>query len=219
MYLKQAVLAGALATPLVLIAPWASAGDEHHHDQDAGHRQYGVHVHGIAALNLALEASELQIEIDSPAANIVGFEHAPSSAGDHAALDEAVALLEDGDRLFKFSDDAGCHMKSANVATEFLDDQHEHGGHAGDKAGEHAHEETQEHRDEGHADEHGHEGGTHSDIMAVYDFKCDAPDKLTALAVELFDAFPGMQKVKVQYAIESKQGAAELTAAERVVEF
>jgi hypothetical protein len=59
-----------------------------------------------------------------------------------------------------------------------------------------------------------HEGETHSDIEAVYHFECDAPGKLTQLTVELFEAFPGMEELKVQYVIESKQGAAELTASQ-----
>jgi hypothetical protein len=35
----------------------------------------------------------------------------------------------------------------------------------------------------------------------------------------LFEAFPGMEKLNVQYVIESKQGAAELTAASHVIKF
>ncbi len=63
------------------------------------------------------------------------------------------------------------------------------------------------------------EGETHSEIEAGYHFECDEPGKLTQLTVELFDAFPGTEKLKVQYVIESKQGAAELTATDHVVQF
>lgn len=145
----------------------------------------------------------MQIELDSPAANIVGFEHAPSSPDDRAALDKAVAALEDGDTLFRFNEEAGCRMETATVTSEMLDGEH-------DKHDRHAHK--GEH-------EHDHEGESHSDIEAAYHFECDAPDKLTRLTVEVFEAFPGMEEIKVQYVIERKQGAAELTAKDHVFRF
>ncbi|WP_201244842.1 DUF2796 domain-containing protein [Halochromatium salexigens] len=174
---------------------------EHDHE----HRRHGAHVHGVAALNLALEGNEVQIELGSPAANIVGFEHAPSSPDDHAALDKAVATLEDGDTLFRFNADAGCRMETVTVTSEMLDGEHDnHDGHA--------HNESEEH-------EHDHAGETHSDIEAAYHFECEAPDTLRRLTVEVFEAFPGMEEIKVQYVIERKQGAASLTAKDHVVRF
>lgn len=204
---ERTVLTVALAAPLMLIGPWTSAEDERHHDHDAEHRRHGAHVHGISALNLALEGDEIEIELDSPAANIVGFEHAPSSADDHAALDKAVARLKDGDTLFRFNDEAGCRMETATVSSAMLDDQHEAESH------------THEDKDEHDHDAHEHDDETHSDIDAAYHFECDAPDKLTQLTVDLFEAFSGLEKIEVQYVIESKQGAAELTATDQVVKF
>lgn len=207
---SQIVLTASLLAPLLLLAPGASAEEkhEHEHDQDDEHRQHGAHVHGIAALSLALEGQEVQIELDSPAANIVGFEHAPSSESDHAALDKAVATLKDGERLFRFNEDAGCRMETAKVTSALLDEGHE------------KHEEHEEHAKEGHEDaQHEHEGETHSDIEAAYHFECDQPGKLKQMTVELFEAFPGMEKIEVQYVIESKQGATELTATNHAVKF
>ena len=212
MHIKPIVLTVSLLAPLLLVAPGVSADEkhEHEHDQDVEHRQHDSHVHGIAALNLALEGREVEIELDSPAANIVGFEHAPSSEADQAALDKAVVALKDGGQLFRFNDDAGCRMETANVVSELLEEEHdeheEHEGHAKDG-----------HEDEEH--EHEGEGETHSDIEAAYHFVCDEPGKLTRLTVELFEAFPGMEKLKVQYVTQSKQGAAELTATAHVVKF
>jgi len=205
MCLKQTVLTASLLTPLMFVGPWASAEENHEHDHDDEHRQQSAHVHGIAALSLALEGQEVQIELDSPAANIVGFEHAPSSESDHAALDKAVAALKDGERLFRFNEDAGCRMETAKVASALLDE---------------GHEEHEEHAKEGHEDaQHEHEGETHSDIEAAYHFECDQPGKLKQMTVELFEAFPGMEKIEVQYVIESKQGATELPATNHAVKF
>jgi hypothetical protein len=221
MHLRRLALTASLAAPLALAAVGVNAGEKHDHDHghDDDHRQHGAHVHGIAGLNLALEGQEVHVELDSPAANIVGFEHAPSSDADHAALDKAVAILKDGDQLFRFNSEAGCRMEKVDVVSALLDDEHH--GH-GD---EHDHEkkDTHDHDDHGHDDhkheEHGHDGETHSDIDAVYHFECDQPGRLTQLTVELFEAFPGMEELNVQYVIESKQGAAELTPAKHVVRF
>ena len=211
MYLKQILLTASLLTPLALISTGSSADEKHEHDHE--HRQHGAHVHGIAALNLVLEGQEVHIEFDSPAANIVGFEHAPSSEADHAALDKAVATLKDGDRLFRFNAAAGCRMEKADVTSALLDEEHDE--HADKHSSDHDQEKKDGHDHEKHEDEE----EAHSDIEAAYHFECDEPGKLTQLTVELFEAFPGTERLKVQYVIESKQGAADLTAAGHVLKF
>jgi hypothetical protein len=221
MRLKPIALATSLLTPLVLVAPGVSGSEKHEHEHE--HRQYGAHVHGIAALNLALEGEEVHVEFDSPAANIVGFEHAPSSEADYAALDKAVAALKNGDQLFHFNKEAGCRMEKAMVTSALLEEEHD--SHDDKHSDDHDkdHEEKGEHDHEKHEHEaHGHEeqeGETHSDIEAVYHFECDQPAKLTQLTVELFEAFPATEELNVQYVIESKQGAKELTAKDQVAKF
>ncbi|MCB1800776.1 MAG: DUF2796 domain-containing protein [Gammaproteobacteria bacterium] len=211
MQLKRIVLTAAL---LALVVLGASADEKHEHDHEHEHRQHGAHVHGIASLNLALEGDEVHVELDSPAANIVGFEHAPSSEADHAALDKAVATLKDGDRLFRFNVEAGCRMEKAEVTSSLLHE--EHAVHEG----KHDHENHEEH---GHAkheqDKREHEAESHSDIEAAYHFECEHPGKLTQLTVELFETFPGTERLNVQYVIESKQGAAELAPSAHVIDF
>ena len=217
MFPRRIALAASLLAPLVLVAAGGTAGEkhEHEHKHDNEHRQHDAHVHGIASLNLALEGQEVHVELDSPAANIVGFEHAPSSEADHAVLDKAVARLRDGDQLFRFNSEAGCSMEKAVVSTALLDDEHDE--HADKHSGDHDHE---KHEKDHHAQEgHEGEGETHSDIEAAYHFECDQPNKLTQLTVELFEAFPGTEKLNMQYVIEDKQGAAELTSTNHVVKF
>jgi hypothetical protein len=217
MNLNRIALTISLLAPLALVAPAVIASEKHEHEHDHEKRQHDAHVHGIAALNLALEGNEVHVELDSPAANIVGFEHAPSSEADHAALDKAVAILKDGDRLFRFNAEAHCRMEQSNVTSSLLDE--EHGEHEGDH--DHKKKEAQghdEHQHEAHGHEE-HEGETHSDIDVVYHFECDQPGKLAQLTVELFEAFSGMAELNVQYVVESKQGAAKLTPADHVVKF
>ncbi len=213
MYLNKFVRAAALLAPMVLVISATSAEEKHEDDHDHEKRQHDAHVHGIAALNIALEGREVHVELESPAANIVGFEHAPSSEADRAALDKAVTTLKDGNRLFKFNEDAGCKLETANVASELLDEEHDE--HVDKHSDDHDHEEKGGDDHEKHEDE----GETHSEIEAAYHFECDQPGKLSQLTVELFEAFPGTEKLNVQYVLESKQGAAELTGAHHVIKF
>lgn len=207
MYLKQLVLTASIITPLLFVTSGVTAEEKHghQHEHENEYRQHDSHVHGIASLNMALEGDEVHIELDSPAVNIVGFEHAPSSEADHAAVDKAVAMLKDGGKLFEFDESAGCRLEKAYVASALLVDEYDHDEH-----------EKHEHDKHGHDK---HEEETHSDIEVVYHFECAKPGKLSQLTVELFEVFPGMDKLNVQYVIENKQGAAELTSSSHVIKF
>ncbi|KOR31896.1 hypothetical protein TI05_10700 [Achromatium sp. WMS3] len=182
---------------MLLATPGTYVAAQHHHDHKPEHRHHGAHVHGIAALNIALEGHELYIELNSPAVNIIGFEHMPKSAADHAELDKAVATLKDGNQLFQFNSSAGCRMEHVHVTSQLLNETHHHTGH------DHEH--------------HTHE--THADIAAIYQFECTTPIKLKQLNVNLFQAFPNTHKLKVQYVVKSKQSATKLTATNHVVRF
>jgi len=204
MKLKPVILTAFLLSPAMFTAMPAQASEHkgHEHDEEE-HRQHAAHVHGIAELNVVLEGNEVHVELDSPAANIVGFEHAPSSEADHGAVDKAVAILKQGSKLFVFNEAAGCRQEEVDIESALIEDEH----------GEHAHE-------DGHSDEHGHEDEeVHSEFEVAYHFECAAPAKLTQLSVELFEMFPGTGKLEVQYVIEDKQGAAELNAKNHVIKF
>ena len=193
---RMRLLPLSLAMPIALVVGTIYGGEKHDHRHE--HRQHGSHVHGIGQLNLALEGREMHLELDSPAANLVGFEHAPSSEADHAALDQALATLKQGDRLFVFNRAAGCRLAEAEIASDLID-QSDH-----------------KHKQEGG---HEHHGESHADIQAAYRFECANPGKLEQLSVELFEAFAGTERLNVQFVIGDKQGAAELTASDHVVKF
>ena len=213
-YVRALLTVFALALPATLLAHGEHRHDhehdrakhdhsEHDHAKDE-QRQHGAHVHGIGTLNIVLEGTEVHVELDSPAANIVGFEHQPRSAEDRAALERAVTTLRDGDRLFLFSRDAGCRQEKATVESDMLkaaDKEHHHHDH------DHG-AKNKEHDDQGHAD-----------IRVEYQFECSRPDRVEQLVVELFEAFPGTERLDVQYVIGSRQGAAELTAARHLLRF
>jgi hypothetical protein len=173
-------------------------------DESHLHQQQTSHVHGIAALNLAVDGKAVHIELDSPAANLVGFEHAPVSEAEHTAQKNALSTLKDADRLFRFNKAANCHATQVEIesgstpaARTPAQDGHQH--HESD---------TEEHADT-----------RHSDIIAMYGFTCDAPGELDTLRVGLFDAFPALNNLAVQYITDGEQGAATLSSNEPLLTF
>lgn len=65
-----------LALPFALLPlAIAHAADEHDHDHEHEHGSLGAHEHGVGRLNAVLDGQALELEFDSPAMNLVGFEH------------------------------------------------------------------------------------------------------------------------------------------------
>lgn len=84
----------------------------------AQHRHAGAHVHGSGKLDIAIEGNKLSIALDSPADDILGFEHAPKTAAQKAKLEKAVARLKDAATIFKTPADAACKLIKAEAGLE-----------------------------------------------------------------------------------------------------
>jgi hypothetical protein len=204
---RKGALTTFAALTIVGMAGTAAAGEGHDH----GHREHGAHVHGVASLNVAVDGDKLLIELDSPAANLVGFEHAPRDDAQREAVDKAKAQLADGAALFVPDAQAGCALESYGVDMALA--KHGDHGHAHDD--EHNHDADHAHahgEDEAH-EAHAHDADVHSDVHAEYTFTCAEPQALKTLDVRLFDAFPGTERLRVQSITPSGQSAGELTPA------
>ena len=126
-----------------------------------------AHRHGQAELTLVLENGVLEIQFESPAANILGFEHIAKSLEQRKAVRQAEMALIQPDLLFSF---AGTRLSGKNNQGSIMSgvmaeaqDQHVHHNHSAE-----------------------HDEGGHSEISARYHFSCDNPEKLGSVAVLLF---------------------------------
>ncbi|MEL7939325.1 DUF2796 domain-containing protein [Pseudomonas delhiensis] len=181
-----------LALALIPFAA-AQAHDEHEHGS------LGKHEHGVAQLNVALDGGTLELEVDSPAMNFVGFEHPASSAADQATVAAARAQLGKPLELVQAPAAAKCGVTEVELESPLF-------GNA----------KAEDHDDDG--DEH--EGHQHSDINAHYKLACAAPEALTGLDfAPLFKRFPGTQKLVVQLIGPNGQQGAELTPASSLLKF
>jgi hypothetical protein len=167
--------------------------EENHEEEDdheAGdeHREFDSHEHGTAELTIAWIGNEVAIELQTPAFNIVGFEHAPTSEAERELLDESLAALQAGNLLLIRDPEAECNVIEATVHAEMEEE-----------------EETAETHDETEAE-------SHSDIEVVYHFQCQQPDRIESLdASELFAYFPNFEQLHAQWVSETEQSAKELT--------
>lgn len=181
-----------LALPFALLPLAAMAEEAHDHDH-AEHASLGAHEHGVAQLNVALDGNTLEIELESPAMNLVGFEHAPSSDADKTAISQARNELNKPLNLFSLNT-GDCSVTSTELESPLFDDDHAHA------AGEHEHE--------------------HSEIHAHYSFNCKQPQALQQLDLtRLFKQFPATHKIQLQLIGPNGQQGAELSPEQSIAKF
>ena len=200
--MRRTLLALSLALPFS--QPLLAEDDDHHHQ----HGSLDAHEHGVASLNLVVDGNQVSLELDSPAANLVGFEYQPSTDEDRATVARVKAALEQADGLFSLTAAADCQLQQVELDSPLFaahdHEEHEHEDHDRD---EHDHHDADEHA---HDDEHEH--GEHADIEGRFDYVCAAPEQLEALTLPLFNDFPAMQRIQVQAITASGQHGAVLTA-------
>jgi hypothetical protein len=191
----------ALSTVSVFALPVAAEGTRH---ADA-------HVHGTGHLNIAVEGSQIAMELRAPGADIVGFEYAPESDADKKAVENAIALLSDPLALFVLPDAAGCKVVEAGAELhgEDHDEEHGHDDHAHDDHdhddhkdahkdehahNEHSHEEEHDHNDHAHEEEH----AEHSEFHAEYLLDCAAVETIDKVEMAYFKTFENAKALEIQ---------------------
>jgi hypothetical protein len=120
--------------------------------------QHHAHEHGKVTLNVAIDASTFVVELDAPAVNVVGFEHAPRTREERAAAQQASQFIQAGRGLLGLPPAAGCRFSR----TEFTEPHWEPSAAAG-------------------ADEHSKESGSeeHADYEARFTYHCEHPEALS----------------------------------------
>ena len=182
-----------LLTSVFLGNVWAGSGHEHKHE----HRHHDSHEHGVAELNLAVDGNTVIIELESPAANIVGFEHKPHNQTQRDQVKQAIKHLEAAEEMFQFSLAANCKLDEAEVETELAEQDHHSHGH-------HHHENIDE--------------DSHSEFSMNYSFTCQSIDQLKSVDIKLFSHFDGMEEIKAQVITPHRQGLSHLTATQSKID-
>ncbi len=171
--------------------------------------EHGARDQGVGHLNLVAEGRELYLDLTGPAASLLGFEHAASTEAEKRSVAKALAVLEDGERLFRFSPAAGCRLHAVSVnapvtgsATPDARLDAPAGGHVAPTG----------------TPPDGAQAG-HVDIEADYHFVCTEPGRVERLELQFFQDFPAVERVQVQFNWQARQGATTLTADDPVIAF
>jgi hypothetical protein len=194
-----------LALPFALlplaIAQAAESSNEHVEE----HASLGTHEHGVGRLNAALDGNTLELELENPSMNLVGFEHVAKSAVDQATVAGAKTDLEKPLSLFAVPAAAKCSVAKVELHSPLFGDKPD-----ADEDDDHDHDHDDHAKDDG--DEHEHEHH-HSEIHASYTLTCAEPAALTSLDLApLFKRFPSLHQVQAQLIGPNGQQGGELTA-------
>ena len=148
-----------------------------------------AHVHGQGHVNIAFENDRIYMELESPGADIVGFEYAARSTAETEAVAKALAMLQDALQMLRFDAGAGCSVVGASADIETEDAHDGHDGHDG-----HDHN---EHEAGGTSPDQPQAGMAHAAYIAEYEIRCANIDALKSIEFTYFEHFRNAQSLNI----------------------
>ena len=142
----------------------------------------GAHEHGVARLDVAVDARRVSILLDTPLENIVGFEREPKTDAEREKVAAMVARLRAAQQLFRIDPGAGCTLARVDLQAPTLQ--------------------------LGRAAAPAKEG--HADLEATIEFACTNGARAGFIEVALFDNFPALTRLDLQVATPKGQLKATL---------
>ena len=163
----------------------------------AADRNPEAHEHGVGAMNIAIQGNEVEIELELPADNVVGFEHEARTAAEKKRVQNAAAKLKKAANVVVLPEGAACKLKETEIKSALLEN-HEEYGH------------KDNHDDHGKSEKHD-DGDEHSEFAIHYHFECAKTALISILDISLFKHFPSTYKLRVQYITPNGQGVVQAT--------
>jgi len=174
-------------TSLLTLSCTASAFNDAHLD---------AHVHGLVEINLVAEATHIELNITSPLMNLVGFEYAPRTEAEKAALHAMAAHFDTPHKWLQFNGNQ-CELTQHNIS------------HGKDEHDDHDHH---------HGHDHDKQESQHAELEANYQFKCDSKG-LDSVTVYLQEHFPAIESITLNWIVDTASGSATLHHDDRQVSF
>jgi hypothetical protein len=165
---------------------------------------HGAHAHGVARMNLAVEGRKVEIELETPLADVLSFEHAPETDAQKKETRDMAAVMRKADGLFIFPAEAQCRVEKVSLESEAIRD-------------ELLAPKTSGHTEKTHDGDKKDGGKSHADLDVEISFLCRHPEKLNSVTVNLFSAFPSLREVEVQMVTPKGQKAAEATPSSNII--
>jgi cobalamin biosynthesis protein CobT len=112
-----------------------------------------AHVHGLSELTIAMDAKTIELQLISPAMNLVGFEHKASSKQDIAAVKQAELILGQHNSLFLIAGGDCEHLSTSIDSDDLLESDNHHDDH-NDHDKHNDHDDHEKHDDHDDHDKH-----------------------------------------------------------------
>jgi hypothetical protein len=176
------------------------------------------HVHGEAEIFIAIDGSKISIEMESPAANILGFEHPAKTAKEKILLAQSINTLQQYTVISTFPN-ASCQQVSATISSPF-EDSNGKDNHKKEKR--HTEADHEKHHDTAHGSHnHGHkrDDDSHTEFHMAYELTCKHPEVIKSAVITAFTHFSGLEKITVNWLTADKQGSWETRANKTDVRF
>ncbi len=186
-HLKKSIITSALLFSITAFA------DDHAHE----HREHSAHVHGKAKLNILIDSSTVAVELESPALNLLGFEHKPKTDEEKARITEVNNMLASYTSIFSIPS-ATCQQTEASIEAPYgHDDSHD------------------EHHEHGHEDDHHHDDDDHAEYHLTYTLNCKG--NVGKIEMKVFDNFSGFENIDAQWLGSDGAGADTLTQSNKLI--
>ncbi|WP_158768379.1 DUF2796 domain-containing protein [Paraglaciecola sp. L1A13] len=155
------------------------------------------HVHGQGQMFISQEDNNWHVQLILPAADVLGFEHAPENEAQQKTIQLFAKRLEDNNSIIELNPNCSLNEVTHSLNLAYLNNI------------ETVH--AQKHDEKHH--EHGdHNEFLHEDVNVEYRFAC--PAKVKKLTVTLFKGLVSLTSIRAQWITNISQGLAQLTPAE-----
>jgi len=149
--------------------------------------EHKAHTHGISEIELIISTETISIKFESPANNIVGFEHAASNTEEENQIKRAHSILSKPASIFSFQG-TNCTSISSSVTIDGLAKE------------PHKHQPANKYQPH----------STHKEITAEYRFQCKSSEDLTSIKTQLFNKFSNINEINVMWISDKNQGMSVL---------
>jgi hypothetical protein len=188
MKIRRKLLIATYSMPCLLLAASTGAIAQQH-----------AHTHGRLALNAAVDAQSITIQMEVPLDNFLGFERAPRTDAERKLAADMATRLRAADSLFSPDPRAECKLSKVDLDSAVLG------------LGENAHPAPAP--TQGAPAKAGKAPEEHADIDVSIAFTCAQAKQARFIEVKLFDAFKGVQIIDAQVASDQGQFKRTLTRA------
>lgn len=143
-----------------------------------------AHEHGVARLDIGVEAGRITLSFELPLEDLAGFERAPRADAERATVAAALVRLREVGKLVRIDGAAGCGPGSVELTAPVW-------GVGGAPAAAGASSAIA-------SGEAASGSSAHNDLEARYQFMCPATDRARHVDLGLFEAFARLKRIEVQ---------------------